>query len=984
MDCLHTLFRRQAQTTPHATAVVGDDCSLTFQELDQRSDRLAAVLQHHGVGVDDTVGLYMEKSAAYVVGCLAALKAGGAFLPLFLDTPPSQLSKILDQTHTKAVLTTRRLAPNLPPSSLKPAVVEADRPDSWPRTKLRVVEHRPENLMFVVYTSGTTGEPKGIALPHRAAVHSYQERHKFQPYRPGQQVGCNIFFVWEIFRPLIRGATVHVISDDIIYDPKPLARFLSERNITEVLFTPSLMETLLNHLPRSAWSEQLSQLEVIWLNGEVVTEELRAKALAALPSEVSLLNTYSISECHDVANHNLRTAETSPTGFCRVGCPIPGISVHLLSDEQREVEAGNSGEIFVGGPGLARGYLGRPHLTAQRFVEIGGERLYRTGDFGVMYPDGLLEIRGRCDSMVKIRGYSVHLGAVQSALEKLESVKAAAVVAVGKEGRDKRLVAYVVGCPKKAWKVDSCCASSPQLRELLRDSLPEFMLPNLFVELEALPLNPTTGKLDSKALPPVPERKDANLDDLSLPPEANLEQKRQLMCIMWERLLGLDPGVVEPDSNFFDLGGHSLMAVRVVQHSERIYGASITVKQLYENPTVKQLTNLIDSGQTHQEAVNIPASEWQLEPSLTYQRKPPVALPRAQAVLVTGATGFLGAFILDAVQSRCDCPIYVLVRSGEKPVQQRLEENLRSYGLEPGPQLRALAGDLSKPNLGLTPDDYEKLAGDVDLVFHSGAAVNYVHSYSILKPHTVDGTREILKLCGEKRSKSLHYISTNGIFGGSDRYLENNEIDSYLPHLENGYGQSKWVAEKLVWEAVARGLNATIYRPGNIGHHSQTGAANPNDFQVLLIRGCLKLKEAPLNENWFLEMTPVDGLAQAVATFASHPGDSVRVFNVVQSPTTRAMDFWNYLLEQKKVDQFVSMEQWIERAHQVARETHDSKLEVLANSLSDVEGYLTDKSVYDGSRFKEALQAHSLTLPEANVSYLEKLIAPPIVASSPK
>lgn len=973
MKCLHTLFSEQAQQTPNAPAVVDDHAAISYAELDRKSDELARYFVSQGLQLDDTVGLYMAKSVDYVVGCLAALKAGGAFLPLFLDYPESLLGKVLEQTQTKFVLTTSQLSSQL--SAPDSQVLEMDNLGEFKEDSRPLPQVSVDNLMFVVYTSGTTGEPKGIQLPHRAAVHSYEQRRTISNYKPGQRVACNIFFVWEIFRPLIKGAAIHVISDDIIYDPKLLSEFLHKRKITEVLFTPSLMETMLNHLPAGVWNDKLSSLEVIWLNGEVVTEKLKSKALEVLPSEVGFFNTYSISECHDVASLDLRQAEPSGTPFCRVGYPIDGITVFCM-DENGQPLADEEGELYVGGPGLARGYLGKPHLTAERFVLFQGQRLYRTGDIAFQYPDGLLEIRGRCDSMVKIRGYSVHLGAVQSCLEKLESVKSAAVVAVGEEGRDKRLVAYVVGHPERSWTIDPCTGSSPEIREQLRQHLAEFMLPNHFIELDNLPLSPTTGKLDTKLLPPPPERQVFETSDLILSEAADYTEKQHLVSKLWERLLGLDPGVVDAESNFFDLGGHSLMAVRCTQHIERIMGFPLSVKQLYTYPTVKQLTQFLHTGKAQVEpsAQGPQPEDWKLPESVQpTESSDPSSVSQAKAIFLTGATGFLGGFTLDTLVRHSSCPIYCLVRPGKVSAQARLEQNLKSYGLESSGRIRAIAGDLSKENFGLKADDYDLLCRDVDLVFHCGAAVNYVHNYAVLKPHTVGGTLEVLKLCCHGKAKTLHYISTNGVFPGGGTYLENSEIEGYLKDLGNGYGHSKWVAEMLVWQAVERGLQATLYRPGNIGHHRQSGAANANDFQYLLVRACQAIKAVPKVEDWYFEMTPVDFLVETMLAIAESRSYSGQVFNIVQRPTTPAHDFLRRLQELDSTLVALTVADWTQALREYAQSTDDSKLEVLANSLPDVEGYLKDTSCYDSRELQAALKELRLTLPEAGIDYLLKL-----------
>lgn len=959
MECLHLLFQQQALRTPEALAVVDETRSLTYAELDRESDRLAGYLQAQGVGADDCVGLYLPKSTDYVVGCLAALKAGGAFLPVFLDYPEVLLMKVLEQTRPKVVLTNTELKSNLPSST---RTLCLDQPWSGPPPER--AEVTDENLMFVVFSSGTTGEPKGIQQPHRAAVHSYQKRCEFSPYQPGQRVACNIFFVWEIFRPLLHGATVYVIGDEVIYDPVLLSAYLEDHAITEVLFTPSLLEAMLNQLEPEHWGRRFKSLEVIWLNGEVVTERLRAKALRALPPSVRLLNTYSISECHDVSNSDLRKSPVSASGFCPVGYPIDGIEVRLMHPQ------GEVGELYVAGPGVARGYLDKPLLTRQRFVELDGKRYYRTGDLAVQHPDGLLEVRGRCDSVVKIRGYSVHLGAVQSALESLPQVESAAAHVVGEEGREKTLVGYLVAQGRPSWKIDPRTGASADLRALLSERLSGYMLPNLFMQLEELPLNPTTGKLDAARLPAPPRRISRPADEVTL----ESGSPRQVMKMLWARVLGLEDEMVTPESNFFDLGGHSLMAVRLVNHLERVFAVRICVKELYEYPVLDPLLERVENGNQGPVVSSRPrAEEAQLPPSLKPVRtEQPVLLKASKGVLVTGGTGFLGAHLIDRVlRATTDIPVYCLARG---QAQQRLEANLAHYGLELSPRLRGLSGDLTRERLGLPADDYQRLVQQTDCVFHCAALVNYVHNYKILKPHTVDGTRRILELTAEGCAKSLHYISTNGIFPGGGAYFENRDIDGFLQDLQGGYGLAKWVAEKLVWQAVDRGLHAIQYRPGNIGHASDQGVPNPNDFQYLMVRACQLLGFAPEVEGWYFELTPVDYLVDAIVGLADRAERFGQVFNVVQQPTTPAGPVFREWVERGILKGFLPLTEWLDRLHQLAAEQGEDQLEVLANSLPDVEGYLRDTSRYDGAHFRAATAEVGVKKPATGIDYLELML----------
>jgi thioester reductase-like protein len=803
----------------------------------------------------------------------------------------------------------------------------------------------------------------------------------------GDRVACNVFFVWEIFRPLLKGATVYIIPDDIIYDPRLLIDFISKNKITEVLFTPSLMDTVLNSVEKGEIKSKFSSLNVLWLNGEVVTTKLKNRALETLPKHVRLLNTYSISECHDVASLDLRDQEDLSSGICPVGYPIKEIELKLLDANSREVEPGQVGELYVGGPCLARGYINKPELTAERFVSIDGVRFYRTGDLALIHPDGNLEIKGRCDYMVKIRGYSVYLGAIETALLGQTDVESCAVVSEGEEGEDKRLVAYVVRNKKADWRIDPKTGTCVALRERLRPYLADFMIPSIYVELDEIPLHPATGKLNRKQLPspPPPPQEEYEVGDIQLAKGASAEEQKKVMRTLWERILSLEEGSIKDESNFFDYGGHSLLAVRLTLLVEKIYQVQLMVKEIYEHPTVSDLINYMkDHTRSVPTQVSIREDAVLDHEIIPAPEQKPLSLYGARAIFLTGATGFLGAFLLEQILQSTEehVRVFCLVRkksSDETDSEERIKSNLRNYGLWDDTfrnRIVSLSGDLSHKRLGLTQPQFNQLAKDIDFIFHCAAFVNYVYTYPVLKPHTVDGTQEILRLAAEAVIKPIHYISTNGIFPGGDKipYLENNEIDSFIDRLEDGYGQAKWVAEKLVWEAVARGLSVCLFRPGNIGHHSLTGVVNPNDFQFLIIDACTKIKCAPDNDQWTFEMTPVDFLVKAIVRFADDPSHFGQVYNVVQSEAIPARTVFDLLLEKKLISEYVSQDEWISRLYARAEETGDYILNVLAESLSDVEQYLTDDSIYDCSQFNKTIKKYRLDRPLTDKDYFGKLV----------
>ena len=989
-DNLHQLFRRQAAKTPETPAVVDHCHNYTYGFLDQATDAMAGYFQGLGVQFDTPVGIYMETCAEYVVPYLAALKAGGAYMPLDLTYPRNLLEKIFNEAEPGIIVTKTAYLDRLD-FGHSAEVLCLDRDPVWMLSDYRPERVAAQNLdhpAFIAYSSGTTGEPKGIQNPHRGAVHSYMRRYEISDYRVGDRVACNIFFVWELLRPLLRGGTVYTTPDDVIYDPRRLVRFLAENEITETLMTPSLLESVLNALPVDTLRASLSRLRVLWLNGEVVTLALRDRALAALPEETRLLNTYSISECHDVASLDLRQMADVESEFCPVGFVNRDVDARL-HDGQMQPVADRPGELLIGGPCLARGYLKKPGLTAERFVDIDGRRYYRTGDVAQFLADGRIEILGRCDSMVKIRGYSINLGAVESALQALDSVDSCAVTVDGKEGEEKRLVAYVVPADGAGWTVDAASGACPPLREALAESLPAYSIPGVFVSMDVLPLNPATGKANRAELPP-PPNKSFSFEDLpKLPSGAGEFERRATMLNLWHRMLGLAPETMGPEDNFFDFGGHSLLAVELTAAVETVFGQPLNAREIYAHPTVNELLDFMDGRGRAGAATTVSlADEARLHPEIADQVREADAedvgaYPDVQSVFITGATGFLGAFLLRRLIDTT--PAYVtlncLVRTnGEGAPIDRVRRNLDYYGLwdgGAGERVRVVNGDLTKPQLGLTDAAWQKLAESASMIFHCASLVNYVYPYEVIKPHTVDGTQEILRLASDGTVKPLFYVSTNGIFpteqGGS--FPEAPQIDPYADRLTSGYAQAKWVAEKLVWEAVEHGLPACVLRPGNIGHHSDTGAANPRDFQVMIMNACARTRLAPAATHWQFEMTPVDYLSEAIVHIASEQNHFNNAYNVVAEQRVPAEKVFGQMHSRGLIDDMVPVDQWQRRMTDLAAAENDPSLKLMAESLPDLTLYLADDSEYDCSRFESVTQSRGLQRPPVDARYFDKLLA---------
>ncbi|KAF4433140.1 nonribosomal peptide synthetase [Fusarium acutatum] len=898
---LAALFEQQAQATPDAVALEDEKRSLTYAELDRETWALAERLRDYGVGRDDLVGVLMGRSADYVIAALATLRAGGAFLVLEVAYPAGLLRDVIEDAKPTVILTQSEYSGNL--TSETPVIV-VDSPDKLARGEIspHLDERRSlpedddvERLLFVSYSSGTTGKPKGIMNPHRAAVRSYDLRFAVSDLKPGDRVACNVFFIWEMLRPLIRGATTVAIPDHASYDPLALVELLSQWQITDTLMTPTLLATVLSRHPKLG--EKLPHLRSLWLNGEVVTTDLVRRAMDALP-ETRLLNVYSACETHETAVGDIRTFVDFDTRVCPVGPPTDPEHTYVLDEAGNRVNQGDSGELYVGGKLLARGYLNLPETTAKAFQPdpFAGDkdaRMYRTGDLARILPNGLLEITGRVGGMIKTRGYTVQPGAVESAIRKHLAVRDCAVVAHG-EGLERQIVAYIVR--EKGETRDRTIplvdeyGYSPVARRALTDHLAHYMIPSVWVELEELPTHGVSGKVDLKALPAPPSPRSPRPVEKKKK-EHNIKVKTETVIQLWAASLNMPASVITPKHDFFDLGGHSLALADLAGRLTKTFGFPVPLAPLAGTPTLEGHVSAIKAardGHTAAVQADLPAvlrADSVLPEDIQGNGTPMRALRDAETILLTGVTGYLGAFLLKNLVDSTDAQIICLVRFPE-PVEDcapagmaRIRKNLIDLGLWEDyllERIEILPGTLTRKRLGLAPDVFDELATRVQVIVHAAATVNLVYPYAALRNANVMGTREILRLAG-RSGATVHHVSTNGVLPPSHTgWCEDTviDVDDVPTKLLDGYGQTKWVAEKLVNEASRRGIPVRVYRPGTISGHSVSGSTNAWDLINAILVESLQLGRAPDVEGWYIEMTPVDFVSDAIVTLANHTNDT--------------------------------------------------------------------------------------------------------------
>ena len=580
--CVHELFERQAAETPEALAVVCEDERLTYAELNERANRLAHHLRRLGVGAESRVGVMMNRGAWMVVSLLGVLKAGGAYVPLDPEYPRERLRFMLEDASMEFLITLSHLRERLDASGVQTFCLDTD----WQRVAAEPCEDpRPlalaGNAAYVIYTSGSTGSPKGVVVPHESLMNlvAWHRRLCGLVGSDRATLTAGVAFdasVLELWPCLAAGASLHVPDEETRAVPEELLRWHARHGITVSFITTPLAEALMAEAEPAGLA-----LRVLQTGGD------RLRSRGGSTRSYALLNHYGPTECTVVAT--CASVSKGEGGTPTIGRPIANTQVYVLDAAMELLPFGAQGELYVGGIGVARGYLGRPSLTAERFIpdpfssEAGG-RLYKTGDVVRWLADGELEFIGRADNQVKVRGFRIELGEIEAALAAHDSVRDCVVLAREDESGDKRLVAYVVAAD--AGK-SSVVITATELRAHLKERLPEYMVPSAFVTLEALPIN-ANGKVDRKALPE-PDSSQTAAGEYVAPRDA----VEEALCEVWAEVLRVER--VGVHDNFFELGGHSLKATQVVSRLRRDMQVTLPVRSLFASPTVAEFAPLVES-----------------------------------------------------------------------------------------------------------------------------------------------------------------------------------------------------------------------------------------------------------------------------------------------------------------------------------------------------------------------------------------------------
>ena len=569
------LFEAQVKLNPENIAVKFNDKELSYRELNEQSNQLAHYLfKNYNIQSDELIGIELERSEWMVIGILAIIKSGGAYVPIDPDYPKQRKTFIKEDANFKVVLNNQELDKFSQENTNK----------EYPSSNLNI-KLSPNNLMYVIYTSGTTGNPKGVLIEHKNVVRLlFNEAFQFDF---GSKDVWTMFHnynfdfsVWEMYGALLYGGKLIIVSSEVAKDTLSFAEMLITEGVTILNQTPSAFYNL-SEVFRTNHSNNIHHIRYVIFGGEALQPSKLDWWHQQYPT-TKLVNMYGITETTVHVTYQEIGAKEIARGISSIGKPIPTLSCYILDEQKQLCAVGQEGELYVGGLGVARGYLNRPELTKEKFIinpYNPTERLYRTGDLGRWREDGNLEYLGRMDDQVKIRGYRIELGEIEQAISTHNKSGQAVVIArVINSTSDKELIAYTTGE-----------ATAEELKSYLKEQLPSYMVPNYYVKLDSIPLT-SNGKVDRKALPD-PEGTGMQQATYIAP---STETEKKLVKI-WSEVLGVEESTLSIKADFFDLGGHSMRAIKLMSILNKEFSLKNDLGFIFTNSNIDEMANVITS-----------------------------------------------------------------------------------------------------------------------------------------------------------------------------------------------------------------------------------------------------------------------------------------------------------------------------------------------------------------------------------------------------
>ncbi|HDW3057338.1 TPA: amino acid adenylation domain-containing protein [Bacillus cereus] len=976
-------FCDQVQRRPEAIAISTEHNRYTYQEIHQRSNQVAHGLLQLGIQKQERVAIFLERSVESIIAMLGVLKAGGTYVPIDVKYPTERIQYILQDSHAKVLITKVELEKEVACYQGHMMTIE----DVFSSSSVQDIpnQNSVEDAAYTIYTSGSTGNPKGTRIKHNGVLNLVEWRSR--TFQITENDTVSQFYshsfdssVSEIFSALLTGARLHLLNEEQRFSAQAYCKAIFTNQITITDVATAFFNQLATEMSDTQ-IQQLQLLRVLSMGGEAASAESIRNWQAKLKDTILLVNEYGPTETTVSAlYYPISKQIPSDSTHVPVGKPIANTKIYILNEHLQLCPIGVIGELYIESIGTAIGYHNQPERTDQAFVSHPfstepSARLYRTGDLVRLSQEGYVEYMGRRDRQVKLRGYRIELGEIEDSLIKEPRIQQAVVVL---QEEKQELHAYFTSSDTTTIEIEEVYNHASRL-------LPAYMVPKGYVCVKEMPVTPN-GKIDVVQLAKqytVHYRKQKN----SVRP---ITETQMLLATVWEEVLGVQQIGLQDD--FFALGGHSLKIMPTLVKLKPHF-PTLHIQDFFQYRTIETLAEKIEKDRQHKKIEtstneqNNSKTQGMQQPKIIRKPSVPFQLTKhyPQCVLLTGVTGFLGAHILEQLLTLPNIRIYCLARSqhGES-AEQRVMEKMKFYFDETmlaqmKHRVQVIEGDLSEKYVGLTAEMQQTLLRHLDTIIHCGGDVRHYGDRDHFQKVNVASTRYLLQM-SKKAGARFHYISTVSIAGhrpeDSASFQFSEQDFDRGQQVENVYVESKFLAEKLVREAMGEGVSATVYRVGNLVGHTQDGRFQQNigdNAFYRLIKALLLLQKTP-DISTYIDLVPIDFGSKAIVQLAcieESKGETFHICNPIQLEWKQFISHLQqtgYLIDIAKGTEFMNL-----FTNHTLTEEQLHALEMLLPVLEETDQYV--EAIITSQHTEQFLKAFNITCEQPNQEWISKCIS---------
>ncbi|MCX8074373.1 MAG: amino acid adenylation domain-containing protein [Clostridia bacterium] len=894
---IKTLFESQVLKNNSNIAIEFKEESITYEEFNNCANNISKTLMDMGITKNDVVGICLSRTPKLIETIFAVIKLGAIYLPIDPEYPINRISYMIENSSAKITIVDDISNEKLSNINAKTLNINNVKKDNLIQNIN--IDISPNDVMYIMYTSGSTGNPKAVMIEHKSVVNYVESVNKYMNYTSIKNVLCVTtmsfdIFVYEIFPTLCLGCTVILSDEEEQKMPDKLLELIVNKGVQKIQTTPSRFKMLLDICSDK---EKYNTIKEINLGGEPFPIKLLNRIKKTIKCEIN--NCYGPTETTVYSTFKNLTHSNKLT----VGKPINNTYIYILDKYNKLLPIGHIGEICIGGLGVGRGYLNQKELTSEKFIDnpYNEGKIYKTGDIGKWLKNGEIECLGRIDSQVKLNGHRIELKEIETQILKCKGVKEAVVIEFDEEAGSKSLSAFILGNDVKIGEI----------REYLTEVLPRYMIPKYITILDKFPLS-HNGKIDKKELKKYEKSHLVSNTEKNVyvPPESNSEKK---LVKVFSEILRIDEEQISIDDNIFDLGADSLLIIQI-QVKAFSYGLSYTTQQFYKNPTIRRLA-AIDTRNPKENSVKVVNKKRKY--TIENMNLNTIDINNTidiKNILLTGVTGYLGAHVLKSLIDNTKSNIYCIIRKNKNNSHQRLKDTILYYfGGEYlkyiNSRIFVIQGDIEKEKFGLSDQEYRLLGVDVDEIIHTAANVRYYGEYERFKSANVDATIRIAEFATEFNAK-LNYISSLGVSG---HFLvshdKNNELFTekllYIGqhYNENPYVMSKYEAEHALYEMRdKKNLKLSVIRVGNLTGRYSDGYFQKNISENAfynILKSMILIQKIPVSMlDKEIDFTAVDLCADALVKFVmlkQSEGQVIHITNIYSTKVSQIIELMNEL-----------------------------------------------------------------------------------------